>query len=98
MQRMNPIDVLVGERIRVLRLQHNISQAELGAAIGTTVGEIEQFETGARRIGVSRLSLIASVLDVDVEIFFIRANESIDADTLYETGGGKVRASSRSLH
>jgi len=95
---MDPIDVLVGERIRVLRLQHNISQAELGAAIGTTVGEIEQFETGARRIDVSRLLLIASVLDVDVEVFFVCANKSIDADTFYETGGGTVRESFRSLH
>jgi transcriptional regulator with XRE-family HTH domain len=74
-------DRVVGERIKVLRKSKGLSQTALGSAIGVTFQQIQKYENGMNRVGASRLSDIARVLEVRVSSFY-------DGDE----GGGEDRA------
>jgi transcriptional regulator with XRE-family HTH domain len=65
-----PTDVLVGQNVRVGRLQAGLSQTELGARVGVTFQQIQKYEKGANRIGASRLQQIADVLRVPIPTLF----------------------------
>lgn len=65
-----PIDVLVGQNIRICRLQQKCSQTELGRRIGVTFQQVQKYEKGANRVGASRLSQIAEVLGVPLLALF----------------------------
>jgi transcriptional regulator with XRE-family HTH domain len=65
-----PIDVLVGQNIRICRLQQNFSQTELGRRIGVTFQQVQKYEKGANRVGASRLSQISEVLGVPLLALF----------------------------
>jgi len=65
-----PVDVLVGQNIRICRLQQNFSQTELGRRIGVTFQQVQKYEKGANRVGASRLSQIAEVLGVPLLALF----------------------------
>src|SRR5262245_58066472 len=64
------LDAMVGARIRKVRVDRGISQTALAARIGVTFQQVQKYEQGAGRVGVSRLARIASVLDVSVGEFF----------------------------
>ena len=72
----NPVDVLVGSRIRLLRKRRKMSQAELGKALGVTFQQIQKYENGKNRVGASRLHLVATALDVPISDFFAGASET----------------------
>src|ERR1700741_3477157 len=65
-----PIDVLVGQNIRICRLQKGLSQGELGRRIGVTFQQVQKYEKGANRVGASRLTQIADVLGVPIPTLF----------------------------
>jgi transcriptional regulator with XRE-family HTH domain len=66
----NPIDVHVGNRVRLRRTLLGMSQEKLGEALGLTFQQVQKYERGANRIGSSRLYDLANVLDVPVAYFF----------------------------
>jgi transcriptional regulator with XRE-family HTH domain len=66
----NPIDVHVGNRIRLRRTLLGTSQVALAEAIGLTFQQVQKYEKGVNRVSSSRLVDIASALDVDVSHFF----------------------------
>jgi transcriptional regulator with XRE-family HTH domain len=78
----NPIDRHVGSRVRMRRMMLNMSQEKLGDALGLTFQQVQKYEKGTNRIGASRLSLIADVLQVPVSFFFE------GAPVLHNLGGG----------
>src|SRR6266481_7102226 len=65
-----PVDVLVGQNIRICRLQKGLSQGELGQQIGVTFQQIQKYEKGANRVGASRLTQIADTLGVPIPTLF----------------------------
>jgi transcriptional regulator with XRE-family HTH domain len=65
-----PVDVLVGQNIRICRLQKGLSQTELGERIGVTFQQIQKYEKGANRVGASRLTQISGVLGVPLPTLF----------------------------
>ena len=65
-----PVDVLVGQNIRICRLQKGLSQGELGQQIGVTFQQVQKYEKGANRVGASRLNQIANVLGVSLPSLF----------------------------
>jgi transcriptional regulator with XRE-family HTH domain len=71
----NPVDLLVGGRIRLLRKRRKMSQAQLGKALGVTFQQIQKYENGKNRVSASRLHLIATALDVTVNDLFDGASE-----------------------
>jgi transcriptional regulator with XRE-family HTH domain len=72
----NPVDVLVGARIRVLRKRRKMSQAALGEALGVTFQQIQKYENGKNRVSASRLHLVATALEVPISEFFASASET----------------------
>jgi transcriptional regulator with XRE-family HTH domain len=69
-KRIEPVDKLVGQNIRIFRTAKGISQTELGNSVGVTFQQIQKYEKGANRVGSSRLAKIAGVLKVPVSHFF----------------------------
>ena len=66
----NPVDVHVGQRVRLRRTLLGMSQEKLGEAIGLTFQQVQKYERGANRIGSSRLYDLSRVLDVPISYFF----------------------------
>jgi transcriptional regulator with XRE-family HTH domain len=66
----NPIDVHVGERVRMWRTERKISRITLGEALGLTDQQIQKYEKGTNRIGASRLQQICAVLEIPVSLLF----------------------------
>lgn len=66
----NPVDVHVGNRIRLRRTLLGMSQERLGTALGLTFQQVQKYERGRNRVGASRLYDLAHVLGVPVAFFF----------------------------
>ena len=66
----NPIDKHVGSRVRMRRMMLSMSQEKLGDALGLTFQQVQKYEKGTNRIGVSRLQQISHILQVPVAFFF----------------------------
>ena len=66
----HPVDVHVGNRVRLRRSLLGMSQTALGTAVGLTFQQIQKYERGVNRIAASRLFEFAAVLDVPVTYFF----------------------------
>lgn len=77
----NPIDVHVGNRIRLRRTLLGISQMKLAEAIALTFQQVQKYEKGANRVSSSRLVDIAGFLDVDIPYFFSEMSSSVAAQT-----------------
>ncbi|MGE4279150.1 MAG: helix-turn-helix domain-containing protein [Magnetospirillum sp.] len=71
----NPIDVHVGNRVRLRRTLLGMSQEKLGEALGLTFQQVQKYERGANRVGASRLYDLSRVLDVPVSYFFDDMND-----------------------
>ena len=67
---LNPIDKHVGSRVRMRRLMLDMSQTDLGDALGLTFQQVQKYEKGTNRIGASRLQQISLILQVPVSFFF----------------------------
>jgi transcriptional regulator with XRE-family HTH domain len=66
----DPLDVLVGTRICILRTRRGMSQSDLAGKIGVAFRQVQKYEKGIDRIGASRLSRIAAVLSVSIGELF----------------------------
>jgi transcriptional regulator with XRE-family HTH domain len=66
----NPVDVHVGNCIRMRRIMLGMNQETLGKAVGLTFQQIQKYEKGTNRIGASRLQQICDVLEIPVSFAF----------------------------
>jgi len=66
----DPIDVHVGRRVKMRRMELGLSQEKLAAAIDLTFQQVQKYEKGKNRIGSSRLRQIAQALKVPETYFF----------------------------
>jgi transcriptional regulator with XRE-family HTH domain len=64
------VDVEVGQRIRIQRLQSGLSQTSLAEHLGVTFQQVQKYEKGVNRVGAGRLTKIANVLGIPVSTFF----------------------------
>ena len=69
-KRIEAVDKLVGQNIRIFRTAKGLSQTKLGNVVGVTFQQIQKYENGANRVGSSRLAKIAEVLKVPIGRFF----------------------------
>jgi transcriptional regulator with XRE-family HTH domain len=90
-----PVDTLVGQNIRICRLQKGMSQTELGQRIGVTFQQVQKYEKGANRVGASRLTLIADVLGVPLPTLFDGAATA--GQTAHDTSPRHLLAKPHSL-
>jgi transcriptional regulator with XRE-family HTH domain len=63
-------DIELGKRIRLRRIEQNLSQTELGDELGVSFQQVQKYEKGVNRVGAARLQQIATTLDVPVTFFF----------------------------
>jgi len=66
----HPIDVHVGNRVRLRRSILGMSQNELGSALGLTFQQVQKYEKGVNRIGASRVFEISRILKVPIQFLF----------------------------
>jgi transcriptional regulator with XRE-family HTH domain len=64
------VDFYVGQRLRQLRDNRDLSQVELAAALGISFQQLQKYERGANRLSASRLFALARCLGVPVREFF----------------------------
>ena len=75
----DPLDAMVGAKIRIFRIHRRISQTDLAEQIGVTFQQVQKYEKGTNRVGASRLSRIAAVLGISVgELFEPAVGKSDD--------------------
>ena len=66
----NPIDVQVGNRVRIRRMLIGMSQEKLGDLLGLTFQQVQKYEKGVNRIGAGRLFEVSRILNVPVDFFY----------------------------
>lgn len=69
-QSSHPVDIHVGQQLRIRRIHSNLSQTELGHKVGLSYQQVQKYESGKNRISASMLYEIASGLNVPVSCFF----------------------------
>jgi len=66
----------VGARLRLLRAAAGLTQAELGAKLGTTQSAVARLEAGQQRLSLAALDRAAAALGCDVALVFARRDAS----------------------
>ena len=66
----NPIDIQVGNRVRIRRMLIGMSQERLGDLLGLTFQQVQKYEKGVNRIGAGRLFEVARILNVPIDFFY----------------------------
>jgi transcriptional regulator with XRE-family HTH domain len=77
----NPIDIQVGNRVRIRRMLIGMSQEKLGDLLGLTFQQVQKYEKGVNRIGAGRLFEVARILNVPVDFFYEGVGTGSKADT-----------------
>ncbi len=95
MSRQHPVDVLVGKRIRMRRLQKSLSQSDLANALRLTFQQVQKYEKGTNRVSCSRLYEIAHALDVPITYFFEEQEGSLEARAAEQLDARDLKAGMR---
>jgi transcriptional regulator with XRE-family HTH domain len=86
----DPLDVMVGAKIRIFRAHRGMSQTDLAGKIGVAFQQVQKYEKGTNRIGASRLSRIAAVLGISVgELFETQEDTAPDAKSPFRLLSGR---------
>jgi transcriptional regulator with XRE-family HTH domain len=86
----DPLDVMVGAKIRIFRAHRGMSQTDLARKIGVAFQQVQKYEKGTNRIGASRLSRIAAVLGISVgELFETQEDTVPDAKSPFRLLSGR---------
>lgn len=72
----DPVDIHVGERVRMARMEMRKSQGWLGEKLRVSFQQVQKYESGTNRIGPSRLAVIASAVNKPVGWFYEGRPES----------------------
>jgi transcriptional regulator with XRE-family HTH domain len=73
----DPLDIVVGTRIRIFRTHRGMSQSDLAEQIGVAFQQVQKYERGTNRVGAGRLSRIATVLGISIgELFELSKDQS----------------------
>ena len=86
----HPVDVHVGERLRLRRRALGISQSVAAKALDLTFQQLQKYERGVNRISASRLHGLALLLRTPIDWFFEGLPNPVDAGA--ETEPAQARA------
>jgi transcriptional regulator with XRE-family HTH domain len=76
----NPIDIQVGNRVRIRRMLIGMSQERLGDLLGLTFQQVQKYEKGVNRIGAGRLFEVSRILNVPIDFFYEGVNTQSGAE------------------
>lgn len=68
--KQDPVDVYIGHRIRMRRVQLKLSQSDVAEALGITFQQVQKFEQAQNRVTAKRLKQLALALNVPLDYFF----------------------------
>lgn len=74
----DPVDLHVGQRLRMRRMHLNMTQDQLAKQLGITFQQVQKYETAENRLSAGRLYRIAAILKVPVSFFFDVAGAAAD--------------------
>jgi transcriptional regulator with XRE-family HTH domain len=83
----NPIDVHVGNRIRMFRELQGASQSKLGEALNLTFQQIQKYETGSNRVSSSRLFDMAKFFGKQIADFFADMPDDVQRQSPAQLAG-----------
>ncbi len=66
----SPIDIHVGNRMKLRRMMMGMSQERLGEQLGLTFQQVQKYERGVNRVSASRLFDLSRILDVPISFFY----------------------------
>jgi DNA-binding XRE family transcriptional regulator len=66
----SPSNIRLGNRLRIMRLSHGISESEFSDQLGIDRREVDLYESGGKRVNANLLLRIAKLLGVRLEYFF----------------------------
>ena len=69
-KRTPEIEIVIGARLRALRIAAGMSQGTLGEVIGVSFQQIQKYEKGKDRVAASTLQVLAAALKVHPGSFF----------------------------
>ena len=75
----HPIDIRIGQNIRLFRTQAGITQTALAHALGLTFQQVQKYEKGTNRVAASRLWDCAQILQVPPAQFFLSPGVALEA-------------------
>jgi transcriptional regulator with XRE-family HTH domain len=64
------LDKIIGRNLRAFRLQKNMSQEQIAAAVKLTFQQVQKYEKGTNRISGSRMAQFCQLLNVTPNDFF----------------------------
>ena len=68
--RVGPADKEIGQRIRLRRVEVEMSQHALAEELGLSFQQIQKYEMGVNRVNAQRLQQIATALRVPISFFY----------------------------
>ncbi|MEI6985204.1 MAG: helix-turn-helix transcriptional regulator [Rhodospirillaceae bacterium] len=77
----NEVDVLVGQRLRELRMLAGLSQGDLAGSIGLTFQQLQKYEKGVNRISASKLYMLSQHLNVSISALFSELDPQLSGDS-----------------
>jgi transcriptional regulator with XRE-family HTH domain len=94
----HPVDVLVGKRVRARRTELGMSQTQLAEILKITFQQVQKYERGVNRVTCSRLSEIATALNVPITFFFSEpAMRAAKRQPIYDLEIGEIADGRRLL-
>jgi transcriptional regulator with XRE-family HTH domain len=75
-QSPDPIDTMVGRRVKEGRQKRGLSQKEFAGRLGVTFQQLQKYEAATNRVSASRLKRVADALELPIEFFY--RNEGVD--------------------
>lgn len=67
---VQPCGAIIGKQISSARAQRNLTRRDLGALLGISSEEVEQYEAGVEAVPAGMLYRLSQVFDVPVTAFF----------------------------
>lgn len=66
----NPVDIYVGQRIKLRREALGLSQEKLAYFLGITFQQVQKYEQAKNRVCASRLFDISKILETGIQFFY----------------------------
>ena len=78
------MDLMIGRKLRQLRLERALSQRTLAEAVGISFQQLQKYESGKNRVSASMLFGLARRLAVPFDAFFEGFPEVAAGDPAYQ--------------
>lgn len=88
-------DKAIGQRLRAMRLDRDVSQDALAKQLGISFQQIQKYEKGLNRVAMARAKEICAFLDFPITQLF--AASSKDSDGEFDTQSYKLAKSFNNL-